>query len=112
MVRRRITRIVCIALLLGCAQPSAGTDRFLDSLEKGIQMPPGSKPLQQYSRSYFYVEGGTKVMGVLTTLRSPGRHWVAQNPGPFVADGGCAIITVVIDAETQRVEHVECNGVG
>ena len=51
-------------------------------------------------------------MGVLTTLRSPGRHWVAQNPGPFVADGGCAIITVVIDAETQRVEHVECNGVG
>jgi hypothetical protein len=105
-------RIVSTALLLGCARPSAGTDRFLDTLEKGIQMPSGSKPLQEYSRSYFYLEGGKKVMGVLTTLRSPGRRWVARNPGPFMADGGCAIITVVIDAASQRVEQVECNGVG
>ena len=112
MVRRRIIRTASAAFLLGCAQPSVGTDHFLDSLEKSIQMPPGSKPLDQYSRSYFYLEGGRKVMGVLTTLRPPGRHWVAQNPGPFVADGGCAVITVVVDAATQRVEQVECNGVG
>ena len=109
---RRIKPIVTLGMLLGCGPPTAATEQFLDAIENGIQMPAGSKPIRDSSRSYFYIEGGTKVMGVLTTLRRPGRHWVTSNPGPFVADGGCAIITVVIDARTRRVEHVECNGVG
>jgi hypothetical protein len=105
-------QISTIALLLGCARPSDGRDRFLDPVERGLQMPPGAKPLEQYSRSYFYIDGGKKVMGVFTTLRPPGRRWTHGNPGPFLADGGCAIVTVVIDARTQRVDSVECNGVG
>jgi hypothetical protein len=112
MMKGRILQSATVALLLGCAQPSLGRDQFLDRVESGLQMPPGAKPLEQYSRSYFYIEGGKKVMGVLTTLRPPGRHWTDRNPGPFVSDGGCAIVSVIIDAATQRVESVECNGIG
>lgn len=51
-------------------------------------------------------------MGIFSLIDAPGRRWVAQNPGPFVADGGCAIVTVVIDAASGSIEKAECNGVG
>jgi hypothetical protein len=109
---RRTVQIVSIAFLLGCALPTETEDQFLDTIERSIEMPSGAKPLWQYSRSYFYIGGGRKVMGVLTTIRPPGRRWVAQNPGPFVSDGGCTIVTVTFDVRTSRVEDVQCNGVG
>lgn len=75
-------------------------------------MPPAAKPLAAYSRSYFPIEGRAKIMGIFSLIDAPGRRWVAQNPGPFVADGGCAIVTVVIDAASGSIEKAECNGVG
>ena len=51
-------------------------------------------------------------MGLFSTIRPAGRAWVERNPGPFIVDGGCAIVTIVIDAASERIEHAECNGVG
>jgi hypothetical protein len=100
-------------LLLACAQPPVeAQETFLDRVEAQVRMPDGARPLKAYSRSYFPVQNGAKIMGIYSTLSAPGRRWVAQNPGPFIMDGGCAVITVVIDAATGTIEHVECNGVG
>lgn len=87
-------------------------ERFLNRVEARINMPAGAKPLAAYSRSYFPVDGGAKIMGVYSTLSAPGRRWVRENPGPFISDGGCAIVTVLIDTLTGDIESVECNGIG
>lgn len=99
--------------LLACAgQQGDPREEFLTRAERRIRLPPAAKPLEAYSRSYFPIEGGTKIMGIFSLLKPAGRHWVAQNPGPFIADGGCTIITVVIDVPTGLIEKTECNGVG
>src|SRR4051812_23061861 len=88
-------------LLLACTQPPMqDRDAFLDRIEAQIQLPHGARPLKAYSRSYFPVQNGAKIMGIYSTLNPAGRRWVAQNPGPFIADGGCAIVTVLVDAAT------------
>ena len=99
--------------LLACVHQTADpAELFLDRIEATILLPPGARPFSSYSRSYFRIEEGAKVMGVYSTLSPPGRRWVPANPGPFVMDGGCAIVTVIIDVRTETVEQAECNGVG
>jgi hypothetical protein len=87
-------------------------EKFLDRVEAQIHLPAGAWQLEAYSRAYFSVQNGAKVMAIYSTLSPPGRRWVAQNPGPFIMDGGCAVVTVMIDASTGIIEQVECNGVG
>jgi hypothetical protein len=112
-MRSRLTISLHALSLLACAQPPVqGRDAFLDSLEARIHLPDGARPLNAYSRSYFPVQNGAKIMGIYSTLSAAGRRWVAQNPGPFIADGGCAIVTVMVDAATGTIEQVQCNGLG
>ena len=107
-----VPALACLPLL-ACVPPMPDpAELFLDRIEAGILLPPGARPFSAYSRSYFKIQDGAKVMGVYSTLSPPGRRWVPANPGPFVMDGGCAIITVIIDVRTERIEHAECNGVG
>jgi hypothetical protein len=112
-MRSRLMTSLKSLLLLACAQPPVQSqDAFLDRIEAQIQLPEGARPLKAYSRSYFPVQNGAKIMGIYSTLSASGRRWVAQNPGPFIADGGCAIVTVIVDAVTGTIEQAQCNGVG
>src|SRR4051794_2242379 len=109
---RSLIAIQSLLLLASAQPPIEAKDAFLDRVEAQVRMPDGARPLRAYSRSYFPVQNGAKIVGIYSTLSAPGRQWVAQNPGPFIMDGGCAIVTVLIDAATGKIERVECNGVG
>lgn len=108
---------MALVFILGALLPIIGdqprqVEAFLDRVEAGMQMPEGARPLSAYWRSYFPAAGGKKVQAIYSTTHAAGRQWVISNPGPFIVDGGCAIITVVIDVSSERVEAAECNGVG
>lgn len=112
MTRLIILAVSLASMMTGPADHPQAIDDLLDRVETRIQMPPGAEPIGTYWRSYFPVQGGKKVQASYSKTHAPGRQWVATNPGPFIADGGCSVITVVIDVASERVEKAECNGVG
>ena len=111
MPRRLTLSFVSISLLACTAPEQDPAELFLDRVEAKLVLPAEARPLAGYSRSYLRTENG-KVMGVFSTLSQPGRRWVKSHPGPYLMDGGCAIVTVIVDAKTEAIEQAECNGVG
>ena len=106
--------VAIVSFLLGAATPPQPRldEAFLDAIEARVVLPPEARPLASYARSYFRMPGGVKLMGVYSALDPPGRRWVESHPGPYVMDGGCAVVTVVIDVKSAMIDSVECNGVG
>jgi hypothetical protein len=105
---------LCLALL-GAAQPPANSDDIMNRIEALVAMPQGASSLTLYGRYYALEvrsDGVVKVLGVYVREPSPRRHWVKQNELPLVMDGGCDIVTLTYDARLDRVDRIECNGVG
>lgn len=104
--------LAALVLMLGAAAPPQPVldEAFLDRVEAIVVLPAKAKPVAAYSRSYFPLPGGTKVVAVYSLFEPPGRRWVQSHPGPFILDGGCATITVMIDITAGTPDSVECGG--
>ena len=109
-------RIALIPLLVGTAPaPVADPNVIMDRIEGTVVMPAGASPLPLYGRCYALEsrdDGVRKVLGTYVREGRPERHWVNQNELPLVMDGGCNIVTLTYDVDADRIERVECNGVG
>lgn len=117
-------RILLALLLLGCtqAQPAAPAPspaqeqaRIMDRIEALVRLPPGARPLAEYSRHYAWQsrrDGVRKVVAVYVSEGNPGRRWVAENQLPLVMDGGCSIVNLSFDVAADRIEGVSCNADG
>lgn len=102
-----------IIALLGAAPPPTEAAALMARIESMIAMPRGASRLTLYDRYYAWEnrdDGVRKVLG--TYVRGPQgrRHWVNENELPLVMDGGCDIVTLTYDLDTDRIERVECNG--
>jgi hypothetical protein len=91
-----------------------GRARIMDEIERQVQLPPEAGELQQYAR--YYAFDGESVIGTYMSsgendpLRGK-RLWLADRRDlPILMDGGCAVVNVVYDPPTQRVENTFCNG--
>lgn len=106
-------------LLPSVAPPIAPADdeALMDRIEALVTMPEGARRLADYRRSYAW-DGGTRghrrVIGVYYAFGEfePGRHWVVQSELPVVFDGGCGLVTIIYDADADRIESAACNGPG
>ncbi len=114
--------LVLSALLL--ASPSSAKDgpqnALMDRVERLAQMPKGSFQIDKYAR-YYAFGAHRRVIGVYITDVDPknrsydlavGKHrWVdvARNL-PVIMDGGCSVVTVQFDLQTNR-SKAWCNGV-
>ena len=88
---------------------------IMNRIETIVVMPPDAAPLAVYGRYYAWEardDGVQKVLATYVRREAPGRHWVDQNELPLVMDGGCDIVTLTYDVATDRVDRVECNGLG
>ncbi|HKP33286.1 MAG TPA: hypothetical protein VJT70_00725 [Sphingomicrobium sp.] len=87
----------------------------MNRIEALVVMPEGASPLAIYGRYYALEQrsdGVIKILGVYVREPEPRRHWVRQNELPLVMDGGCDIVTLTYDARLDRVDRIECNGIG
>jgi len=95
---------------------------FLHKIESTLKLPEGARPLSSYDRYYAYaVRKGRKVLvGVfLYSLAlpgiaegTPGLHVLEKESDlPVVHDGGCSVVTVVLDPDSLLEADVSCNGV-
>ncbi|UPT63232.1 MAG: hypothetical protein M0D54_01290 [Hyphomonadaceae bacterium JAD_PAG50586_4] len=131
-----------VALLL-CLSPAASAQDFPSEaavriLEKQISMPANASPLDDYDRYYAFqeIEGrpivvgvlrlrdGAEVVGSATATTIPNAYVTTLEALPVAADGGCAVVTVYFDAQTERLLPVYqrdevatfvtavCNGLG
>ena len=95
---------------------------FLQRIESSLRLPKGAKPLASYDRYYAYaMRKGRKVLvgvfldpiglpGIAESI--PGLHILAKESElPVVHDGGCGVITVVLDPDSPQGADVSCNGV-
>jgi hypothetical protein len=122
--------LTAVAISLGlavAASISHASDSPLDvtslhKIESSLKLPKGTKPLASYDRYYAYaVRKGRKfLVGVF--LYSPALPGIAEAvPGlhilekesdlPVVLDGGCSVVTVVLDPDSSQEADVSCNGV-
>lgn len=103
------------AAALGVAQRPGDTDAIMDRIEATITMPLGASSISLYGRYYAWEsrdDGVRKVLGTYVRGESSERHWVRQNELPLVLDGGCDIVTLTYDVNSDRIERVECNSDG
>lgn len=111
-----LPRFVLPFVLIGAAPaPLPVAEMLMDRIEAIVAMPSGAGPLGAYGR-YYALEGRSdgvrKVLAVYVREPAPRRHWVRENELPIVMDGGCDIVSLTYDVDADRVERVECNGVG
>jgi len=111
------------SLLLGANAPLQGQsmasmlrepspeERLMSRIEALVVMPTGTSPLHEYTRSYAWAPGKTKVTAIFFRDGLNKRKWVPEGELPQIFDGGCSVVTVVFDVGLDKIERVGCNGV-
>ena len=110
-----------VAASISHASDSPPDVEVLRKIEASLKMPSGTKPLVSYDRYYAYaVRRGRKVLvgvflhslalpGIAET--TPGLHILEKESDlPVVHDGGCSVVTVVLDPHTSQEADISCNG--
>jgi hypothetical protein len=117
-----ILLILMIAASIGHASDSPLDVALLQKIESSLKLPKGTRPLASYDRYYAYaVRKGRKVLvGVFLDSQAlpgiahpdPGLHALEKESDlPVVHDGGCSVVTVVLDPVSPQEADVSCNGV-
>lgn len=90
----------------------APTAELVDKIEAGLEIPRGH-PLQAYRRYYSgEVSGGHHVVtGVFLKSNHPGVEIVPRDKLPRILDGGCSVMHLRYDVDSQKVLMLICNGV-
>ena len=113
---------LAVAASIGHASDPPLDVGFLHKIESSLKLPKGTKPLGSYDRYYAYaVRKGRKVLvgvflyslalpGIAEAV--PGLHILEKESDlPVVLDGGCTVVTVVLDPDRLQEADVSCNGV-
>ncbi|MGB5723743.1 MAG: hypothetical protein WBM39_04960 [Parasphingorhabdus sp.] len=104
--------VLSILFLGGCA--AASERKFsLDQIEDSLILPEGAYPLDEYARYYASNEEG-KIVAIYSTFENEDigkRFWLDDyRKLPTVLDGGCSVVNIEFDRETQAIDSVFCNG--
>jgi hypothetical protein len=113
---------LAVAASISHASDSPLDFALLHKIESSLKLPNGAKPLVSYDRYYAYgVRRGRKVLvGVfLDSLAlpgiaeaAPGLHILEKESDlPVVHDGGCSVVTVVLDPHSPQEAEISCSGV-
>lgn len=89
-------------------------EAMMDRIESRLELPADAHGLTEYARYYAWDDGRVVAVYIAAgrDVRAGERHWLADNRDlPMHLDGGCDVISVVYDLETQSVEQSLCNGV-
>ena len=98
--------------------PSMDDVRHIESI---VRMPTGASPIAAYVRFYTgVVDNGRKVIEGVYLARSVMQDMhrdihtdvnvVIANDMPFINDGGCLMVTVYYDVDSEKITGVRCNG--
>lgn len=101
--------ILAIAFAAGGPAPSQDQTKLMDEIERRVVMPKGAESLSRYER-YYWQRGG-EVLGIYVFRpRASGRRWVIdRKDAPFVADGACSVVNVVLVVASGNIK-AHCNG--
>ena len=110
-------RQVAEAVRARLEETQRSVETVMNRIESLAVLPADAAPLADYDRYYAWDDDAAdrrRVIGVYTRFRAPtgGRHWIAKSDLPVILDGGCGIVTLVYDAEADRIESVACNELG
>ncbi|WP_148667871.1 hypothetical protein [Mizugakiibacter sediminis] len=88
------------------------TAELVDKIEAGLEMPRGH-PLQAYRRYYSGEASGGHHVVIAVFLKSdhPGVEVVPRDKLPRILDGGCSVMHLRYDVESQKVLMLICSGV-
>lgn len=117
------TGIVIVALLaqpLHAAESWTPTRGEIARLEAGLKLPESpstSGPLKDYERYYAgIVRNGHRMihaefvaLGIGPEARGQ-VHVTSEDKFPVIMDGGCGVVNLLYDVESNRVVHIGCNG--
>lgn len=108
-----------VALLAGCTEaekPSSDNEAMAEKIERLVELPEGAGPIDSYGRNYATGDDG-KVYAVYTAPHGPedtqagaSRWYENVDELPMIMDGGCSVVTVTYNPETEYVS-ASCNGV-
>jgi hypothetical protein len=116
---RSLAMATAVLILPSCISQTVASqaDReaaLADEIEAKVVMPVGASFLNGYARFYAATPAGKIVglyfRGVSDGLEPGARRWVPAKALPGVDDGGCAVVNVVFDVRTRKVEQAACNG--
>ncbi|UPT62570.1 MAG: hypothetical protein M0D54_19810 [Hyphomonadaceae bacterium JAD_PAG50586_4] len=132
MSRSLVALIVALLVLASGTRAVAQTsvaETSIRAIEDQMVMPRGAGPLELYSRYYApdQLNGREVIVGVfllrdaLEETAHTGAVTVASIPNaftmasrwqlPLVLDGGCSVVTIYFDLETQRLLPIQLEGV-
>jgi hypothetical protein len=88
----------------------------IDKIEAALVMPDGAPPLSSYRRRYGgAIENGRRMIwGVfLLSTMAPSDDEITileHRPESLVQDGGCLVVTLKFEVDSDRVLRIQCNG--
>ena len=90
----------------------SGEQQFIEDIESGLMMPPGSHNLKEYVRYYkfFGSKVNSKVQAIYIFEDGVGGVKIVNKGGlPKVNDGGCDVVNLVL-TRAGKVVSIQCNG--
>lgn len=89
---------------------SPADEALLDRIEARVKLPTGAAPLASYAR-YYARQANGEIVAIYLRLGddAPGRRWVSERDLPLVADGGCSVVTIIVES-SGTVRSATCNG--
>jgi hypothetical protein len=87
---------------------------LIQRIEKQLVLPPGTKPLEAYTRYYWGTASGERRILGGTFLYRFGEAAGVRNGSeadvPQIKDGGCAVVHLEYDIQDGRTVSIFCNG--
>jgi hypothetical protein len=87
---------------------------LIQRIEKQLVLPPGTKPLEAYTRYYWGTASGERRILGGTFLYRFGEAAGVRNGSeadvPQIMDGGCAVVHLEYDIQDGRTVSIFCNG--
>ena len=116
-----MNRLACMLLLIvsvAAIDPKALADgsgwpldaTIVSHVETLISMPAGALPIEDYTRYYQpgFHEGHRTILGIFVIGGDRTAHLSSHHP--TVTDGGCAVINVLFDVDTDQPLEIRCSG--
>jgi len=106
--------LVAAGLLTLASQPQAYAGNaqtslpdVIGSLEWNLMMPEGAAALRAYTR--YYAERDGMLIGIFVRGED-GIRIVSGGELPLIIDGGCSVVNLRYNLDTQRLAAIFCNG--
>lgn len=119
----RLLSMFSLLLILSCKQLPQGPakplvdehSRIMNKIENDVTMPSGAGRVRDYERLYawHFESGSSHAISVIATYQLGAkneRHWINELDMPVILDGGCSLVSLTFDRETEKIISISCHG--